>query len=205
MCPPRGMLTSSCRCCQCPSPQTLEGKDAKFITKAEFVKYIERMLAVFKGKADQLAAAETAAAKAAAKKARRGKRKPPPPPPVEPLTPFVSWDNPGCHGRGDIRPFKHLGVNDTNYMALPTHSGDMHCPVEQAHAAISKRMREFCNAQQPTEATEDPLQPYLDELTKVVQEVVTPHFVRGCMKRMLGETLPAVLKAGGHWPVKKFR
>jgi hypothetical protein len=45
----------------------------------------------------------------------------------------------------------------------------------------------------------------LDEMEKVVQKVITPQFVRDCMKRMLAHTLPAVLKAGGHWPAKKFR
>lgn len=29
--------------------------------------------------------------------------------------------------------------------------------------------------------------------------------VCACMKRLIAHTLPAVLKAGGHWPPKKFR
>ena len=163
------------------------------------------MMAAFKDKAEALAAKRTAAAKAEAKQERQGKRKPPPLQPVQPLKPLVSWDNPQNHGAGDLTAFKGTGVTKDNWMKLPTYSGDMHCPVEQSHAAIAVRMRKFCNAQHPTEASEDPLQPYLDEIEKVVYEVITPGFVRACMKRMLGHTLPAVLRAGGHWPPKKFR
>lgn len=125
--------------------------------------------------------------------------------PAAPLKPYVSWDNPPCHGGGELTAFRGTGVTKLNHMRLPTYSGDMHCPVEQAHAAIAERMRKFCNARHPTQRSEDPLQPYLDEIKKVIQELITPQFVRACMKRMLAHTLPAVLRAGGHWPAKKFR
>eukprot|EP00198_Chlamydomonas_reinhardtii_P002005 XP_001691341.1 predicted protein [Chlamydomonas reinhardtii] len=51
--------------------QTLAGKDARFITKAEFVKYIGRMLGAFREKAARLAAKQTAAVKAAQKQGRQ--------------------------------------------------------------------------------------------------------------------------------------
>jgi hypothetical protein len=161
----------------CVYLQTQKGKKAKMLTKAEFQAFIKKV----SDKLPRLCAAKG----------------------VPVFAPVWSWDNPRNHGsfaKGDwtggaitISPDQHTG--------LPTYSGDMHSVIETSHAVVCGALQKFIN----DTPDDTPFETYQAKLDELFYTLLTPDWGRKTVKRLFSETLPAVMKAGGQYPEKKYR
>lgn len=156
----------------------MQGQEAKMLTKQEFIDFIT-------------------AVQAAVPRLCREQG-------IAVFKPVYSWDNPRAHGKIET-DFQHLGIGPGNFTALPEYSGDMHNVIETSHSIVCRALQKYINERRPAGEAQESFSTYTAELQRLFRSELTPAWAQATVKRLFATTLPAVIRAKGHYADKRTR
>ncbi|KAG2428017.1 hypothetical protein HXX76_012003 [Chlamydomonas incerta] len=112
-------------------------------------------------------------------------------------TPIYSWDNARIHrsvreGDWEEAPFN---ITTADHTMLPPYSPDMHSVIELSHAQLMRHMTHFINERCRVE--NDTLPPYIAELERAFQVLITKNRAQSTTHRLFIEVMPEILRLGG--------
>ena len=95
------------------------------------------------------------------------------------------------------------GITPETHTLLPPYSPDMHSVIELTHAHLMLHFQTFINNR--VQVQFDTLQPYLDELERLFNTLITHAYVWKLTVRVYKTVLPAIVQAKGAYPDKEDR
>jgi hypothetical protein len=116
------------------------------------------------------------------------------------ITWYFSWDNPRAHGKVGTDPvtdpgdWAALGIFKRNHSCLPPYAPDMHSVIEQLHHMLKSKMQKEIN-----DNPDGTLAFFIERLEFWFAKLATKDWVQGAIRRLYRDTLPEIVRRGGHW------